>query len=168
VRHVLAVSDNDAALMREMFDIQHVTAVPTGVDLDYFERPKAQAEPTCDLVFTGSMNWMANIDGILWFAKEVLPLIRKRRPRCTVAVVGRNPVPAIVQLGKEDPLISVTGTVPDVRPYLWNSRVAIVPLRVGGGTRLKIYEAMAAGIPQVSTAVGAEGLTVHPGQDIQI
>jgi hypothetical protein len=119
------------------------------------------------MVFTGSMNWMANVDGILWFVKQSLPLIRKHRPECTLAIVGRNPVPEIVQLG-QDPLISITGTVTDVRPHLWNSRISIVPLRVGGGTRLKIYEAMAARIPQVSTTIGAEGLAVHPGQDIQI
>jgi len=74
----------------------------------------------------------------------------------------------MIQLGVEDPLIKITGTVPDIRPYLWGSAVAIVPLRIGGGTRLKIYEAMAARIPVVSTTIGAEGLTVHPPDDIRI
>lgn len=168
VRHVLAVSEGDAKLMREMFSIDHVSAIDTGVDLDYFQPPVDRAEPTCDLVFSGSMNWMANVDGILWFARQVLPLIRKQRPNCTLTIAGRNPVSEIVQLGRQDPLITVTGTVADMRPYLWNSRLAIVPLRIGGGTRLKIYEAMAARIPQVSTTIGAEGLAIHPGRDIEI
>src|SRR5579875_3061670 len=87
-------------------------------------------------------------------------------PDCSLAIVGRTPPPAIAELAQRDPSIHITGTVPDIRPYLWNSAVSIVPLRVGGGTRLKIYEAMAAGVPVVSTSVGAEGLAVTAGSDI--
>ena len=165
-KHVIAVSQTDARSMRELFGCERVTVVATGVDLDYFERPNS-SQAVADLAFTGSMDWMPNIDGMLWFTREVLPLIRRRRPDCRLAIVGRTPTPEIQNLAA-DPLITVTGTVPDVRPYLWGSRVAIVPLRVGGGTRLKIYEAMAAGIPQVSTTIGAEGLTANPGQDIDL
>jgi glycosyltransferase involved in cell wall biosynthesis len=82
--------------------------------------------------------------------------------------VGRTPPPKIADLPKGDPRIRVTGTVPDIRPYLWESAVSIVPLRIGGGTRLKIYEAMAAKTAVVSTTVGAEGLTIHPPDDIRI
>ena len=114
------------------------------------------------------MDWLPNVDGVLYFVREVLPLIRRRRPECTLAIVGRTPPPKISQLAAQDPRIRVTGTVPDIRPYLWGSGVAIVPLRIGGGTRLKIYEAMAAKIPVVSTTIGAEGLTVHPPGDIRI
>ena len=114
------------------------------------------------------MDWLPNVDGVLYFVREVLPLIRRRRPNCTLAVVGRTPVPKIWKLGAEDPRIRITGTVPDIRPHLWSSAVAIVPLRIGGGTRLKIYEAMAAKIPVVSTTIGAEGLTVNPPDDIRI
>ena len=114
------------------------------------------------------MDWLPNVDGVLYFVREILPLIRRCRPECTLAVVGRTPPPKILQLGAGDARIRITGTVPDIRPYLWGSTVAIVPLRIGGGTRLKIYEAMAAGIPVVSTTIGAEGLTVNPPEDIRL
>ena len=114
------------------------------------------------------MDWLPNVDGVLYFVRQILPLIRKHRPDTTLAIVGRTPPPKIAQLAAEDPRIQVTGTVPDIRPYLWNSAVAIVPLRIGGGTRLKIYEAMAAKIPVVSTTIGAEGLSVNPPHDIRI
>src|SRR6185437_13822916 len=119
-------------------------------------------------VFVGSMDWMPNSEGILWFVREVLPVIRRRLPECSLTVVGRKPSEEILQLANDDPHITVTGTVPDVRPYLWQSSVSIVPLRIGGGTRLKIYEAMAARSPVVSTTIGAEGLTVSDGEDIRL
>ena len=116
-----------------------------------------------DLVFLGSMDWLPNIDGVEYFVREILPLIRKSLPQCRLAIVGRSPSVATLALAKRDPGIQVTGTVPDVRPWLWGSKASIVPLRVGGGTRLKIYESMAAGTATVSTTIGAEGLDVsHP------
>ena len=109
------------------------------------------------------MDWMPNIDGVQYFVREILPLIRKRLPACTLAVVGRAPSAAIRALAEHDSAIQVTGTVADVRPWLWGAKVSVVPLRIGGGTRLKIYEAMAAGTANVSTSIGAEGLEVeHP------
>jgi glycosyltransferase involved in cell wall biosynthesis len=166
-KNIIAVSEVDAATMRSDYGVSRVTAVPTGVDLDYFA-PRDAREPATDLVFLGSMDWMPNIDGVQWFVNEVLPLIRRRRPDCSVAIVGRRPGAEIRRLADKDNRIEVTGTVADVRPYLWSARVSIVPLRIGGGTRLKIYEAMAARIPIVSTMVGAEGLDVRPGENILI
>lgn len=164
VGYTIAVSEVDAALMREMFGVSNVAAVPTGVDIDYFQpRP---VDPVADLVFVGSMDWRPNEDGVGWFAREILPLIRKQKPDCTVAIVGRNPSPEIRSLA--DNKVTITGTVPDVRPYLWGSKLSIVPLRIGGGTRLKIYESMAARTPVVSTSVGAEGLSYRDGEDILI
>ncbi len=165
--HVIAVSPADADLMREMYGAPRISEIPTGVDLDHFSPPEESPELS-DLVFLGSMDWMPNVDGVHHFVREVLPLIRQSRPGTTLTIVGRMPPPGIVDLGRADPGIRVTGTVPDVRPYLWGSAVSIVPLRVGGGTRLKIYESMAARIPVVATTVGAEGLEVHPGSDILI
>jgi glycosyltransferase involved in cell wall biosynthesis len=160
--NVIAVSDADARTMCDMFGTRDVSSVPTGVDIDYFRRPE-QTRPESDLVFVGSMDWMPNVDGVQFFVREILPLIRRERPECTLTVVGRVPPPEILALARSDNRIRVTGTVPDIRPFLWGSRVSIVPLRVGGGTRLKIYESMAAGVPVVSTTVGAEGLDVtHP------
>lgn len=166
--HVAAVSEQDAAAMRELFGIGHVTAIPTGVDIDTLTPPTPQPAKTADLVFVGSMDWLPNVDGIEWFAREVLPLIRHRRPDCSLTVVGRTPPPSIVALGKADERIRVTGTVPDIRPLLWSAAVSIVPLRIGGGTRLKIYESMAGRVPVVSTAVGAEGLDVRHPDNIRL
>ena len=171
--HIVAVSRTDADVMRRLFDVTRVTEIPTGVDIDYFLPGRTGASacqpvPTADLVFVGSMDWLPNVDGTLYFVREILPLIRRQRPATTLAIVGRTPPPKIAQLAAEDSGIRVTGTVPDIRPYLWNSAVSIVPLRIGGGTRLKIYEAMAAQIPVVSTTIGAEGLSVNPPEDIRI
>lgn len=167
VKRVVAVSEADSQTMRELFGVQDVPAVPTGVDTDYFAPPE-QAEPVADLVFLGSMDWMPNIDGVQHFYKEIWPGIVARRPETTLAIVGRRPSAAIVELSRLDSRITVTGTVDDVRPYLWGSKASIVPLRIGGGTRLKIYESMAAGLPCVSTTIGAEGLEIHPPDDIRI
>ena len=157
--------------MRRLFGVARVSEIPTGVNIEYFSPPEPRAshgaDLVFDLVFVGSMDWLPNVDGVQYFVREVLPSIRHRRPECTLAIVGRTPPPTVIQLA-EDPRIHVTGTVADIRPYLWSSAVAIVPLRIGGGTRLKIYEAMAAKIPVVSTSIGAEGLTVNPANDIRI
>lgn len=167
VRRVIAVSEVDSDTMRRLYGVQDVPFVPTGVDIDFFAPPPS-SEPKADLVFVGSMDWMPNADGAAWFASEVLPLIRRHRPECTVAIVGRKPAASLLELGKSDPRIVVTGTVPDVRPWLFGSAVSVVPLRIGGGTRLKIYEAMAAQVPVVSTSIGAEGLRVDDGRNIRI
>ena len=167
VRKVIAVSETDAALMQEWYGIKPTEAVPTGVDADYF-KVRSAVSPVADLVFVGALDWAPNIDGVDWFQREVLPLILRRRPDCAVAIVGRKPPRAIQELTARYPGIQVTGTVPDVRPWLWGSKVSIVPLRVGGGTRLKIFEAMAAGVPVVSTTVGAEGLGARDGDTIRI
>ena len=167
-KRIVAVSDGDARTMQSLYGVRGVAAVPTGVDVDYFAaRPKAPW-PATDLVFLGSMDWRPNIDAIRWFATDILPLIRRRRPECSLTIVGRNPTAEILRLAEVDPRIRVTGTVPDVRPYLRESAVSIVPLRIGGGTRLKIYEAMAAKVPVISTTIGAEGLDVRDGENIAL
>jgi len=167
VKNIIAVSEADAQKMRELYGVQHVAAVPTGVDLGYFQ-PTVEAQPVTDLVFVGSMDWMPNIDGAVWFVNEVLPLINRKVPGCSLAIVGRTPGREVTELAEREPGIRITGTVADVRSWLWESKVSIVPLRIGGGTRLKIYEAMAARTPVVSTAVGAEGLDITPGENILI
>jgi glycosyltransferase involved in cell wall biosynthesis len=164
--HVVAVSEADEQTMRNRFGIEQTSWVPTGVDFKYFERP-AGAACHRELVFVGSMDWMPNIDGVRWFLHQVLPLIRAKMPTCRLAIAGRNPSASILA-ESADPLIAVTGTVPEVRPFLWESAVSIVPLRIGGGTRLKIFEAMAAGTPVVSTTIGAEGLPLIHGETIRI
>lgn len=166
--HVIAVSEEDARLMREMFGVESISTISTGVDVEYFTPPSAPPEPRSGLVFVGSMDWLPNIDGMRFFHRQILPLIRKQAPGCRLTIVGRSPDAEIRQMAERDPMIEVTGTVPDVRPYLWRAAVSIVPLRIGGGTRMKIYEAMAARAPVVSTTVGAEGLRIDPPSDIRI
>lgn len=166
-RHVVAVSEEDARRMRSLFGVTRVSDVPTGVNIEHFA-PPANAQTKHDLVFVGSMDWMPNVDGMLYFISDVLPLIRRELAECRVAIVGRTPGKDILDAAARDPLITVTGTVPDTRPYLWESAVSIVPLRIGGGTRLKIYEAMAAKVPVVSTTVGAEGLPLESGRHVEL
>jgi glycosyltransferase involved in cell wall biosynthesis len=167
VKRVIAVSETDARMMREMFGIDDVPIAATGVDTEYFE-PRGPGDSVFDMVFVGSMDWLPNTDGMKFFTASILPLIRRRFPQCTLGIVGRTPDPDIVALAEADPKIIVTGTVPDVRQYLWTSKLSIVPLRIGGGTRLKIYESMAAACPVVSTSVGAEGLSVAHPQHIRL
>ena len=165
VRQVIAVSEADAARMRSLFGVERTGDVPTGVDVGYFA-PPLHSDSTIDLVFLGSMDWSPNVDGMLYFAEQVWPRITAQLPDCRLSIVGRTPPRGIQALAERDPRIQVTGTVPDVRPYLWSGKVSIVPLRIGGGTRIKIYEAMAAGLPVVSTTIGAEGLPLVHGETI--
>ena len=165
---VIAVSEADASALEELFGLSGVATVPTGVDIEYFAKPQDAREPECDLVFSGAMDWLPNVDGAHWFRHEILPLIRRERPGTTVTLAGRQPLGWMRQWAEADPLVRITGTVPDIRPYLWSGRVFIVPLRVGSGTRLKIYEAMAAGLPVVSTTIGAEGLPVRHPDEIRL
>ena len=111
------------------------------------------------------MDWLPNVDGVLFFSREILPLIREAEPDVVFTIVGRSPAPAVRRLAEEHG-IEVTGRVDDVRPYLAASAVNVVPLRIGGGTRLKIFEAMAAGRAVVSTSIGAEGLPTENGRHL--
>jgi polysaccharide biosynthesis protein PslH len=162
---VLAVSDQDAVTFEQRLypGALRVPAhvVRTGVDTRYFE-PRAEPEQPAHLVFTGSMDWLPNEDGMLHFVGDILPLIRKVEPGVTLSIVGRAPTPAVRRLAEEQG-VQVTGRVDDVRPYVASASVYVVPLRIGGGTRLKIFEAMAMGKAIVSTSIGAEGLPVTHG-----
>jgi polysaccharide biosynthesis protein PslH len=165
--HVIAVSATDAESMQREYQVASVGCVPTGVDLEYFSaslRPRQSRE----LVFVGSMDWMPNDDGVRWFASEIFSRIQERVAGARLTVVGRSPSAAMRELAARNSAIEVTGTVADVRPYLERAAVSVVPLRIGGGTRLKLYEAMAMGIPVVSTTIGAEGLPVRHGEQLLI
>jgi sugar transferase (PEP-CTERM/EpsH1 system associated) len=163
---VIAVSREDRDQMRQEYGLENVYDVPTGVDTAYF-RPSGRIETRPHhLVFTGSMDWLPNEDGIRYFTEQIMPRIKQSVPDVTLTVVGRDPYPSLVELSKRDPSVTVTGRVDDVRPYMEEAAVYIVPLRIGGGTRLKIYEAMAMEKPVVSTTIGAEGLPVTDGEEI--
>jgi glycosyltransferase involved in cell wall biosynthesis len=151
-----AVSDLDRARLQALAPEARLRVVPTGVDTVYFA-PNGAARVPGRLVFVGSMDWHPNEDAVLHFLAATLPRIRRARRDVSVVVVGRNPRPAL-RAAATAAGVTVTGTVDDVRPWLAEADVCVVPLRVGGGTRLKIFEALAMGLPVVSTAVGAEGL----------
>lgn len=163
---VVAVSREDSQMMQREYQVTAIDDVPTGVDTAFFRPRRAEPRDKLNLVFTGSMDWLPNEDAIRYFTTEIMPLIKQKLPAVTLTVVGRNPYPALVELSKQDPSIIVTGRVEDVRPYMERAAAYIVPLRIGGGTRLKIFEAMAMEKPIVSTSVGAEGLPVKPETDI--
>ncbi|MGE3275483.1 MAG: glycosyltransferase [Vicinamibacterales bacterium] len=164
---ILAVSDADRETFARLYDgvrAGDVHVVPTGVDTAYFAPEPAPAESRT-LVFTGSMDWLPNEDAMVWFCRDVLPAIRAGVPDVRLDIVGRAPTPAVVRLAAEAGVV-VTGRVEDVRPFIADAAVYVVPLRIGGGTRLKIFEAMAMGKPVVSTRVGAEGLPIEDGRHL--
>lgn len=172
---VVAVSDADRHTFGRLFPAalrQPVHVVPTGVDTAFFAPPSGDAGSTGpspagsrELVFTGSMDWLPNQDAMLFFCREVLPIVRRAEPGIRLSIVGRAPTPAVRKLADEAG-VRVTGRVDDVRPFMHEAAVYVVPLRIGGGTRLKIFEAMAMGKAVVSTTVGAEGLPVSSDEHI--
>jgi glycosyltransferase involved in cell wall biosynthesis len=162
--HVIAVSDTDRDLMADMIDPRHISVVPTGVDLSRFKNARSHHASRPVVLFLGSMDWEANIDGVEWFVENSWARIAEAVPDAQFRIVGRNPHPRITRLAGG--AIDVTGTVPSVVEHLAEAAVVVVPLRIGGGTRLKIFEAMAAGRAVVSTRIGAEGLEVTHDRDI--
>ena len=163
---VIAVSAEDREQMKHEYGAEAVFDVPTGVDTGFF-RPSGTVQPKPhSLVFTGSMDWLPNEDAIRYFVREIMPLIKTKLPGATLTVVGRNPPAALVDLSKDDPSLIITGRVDDVRPYIEAAAAYIVPLRIGGGTRLKIFEAMAMEKAVVSTTIGAEGLPLTDGVEL--
>lgn len=164
---VLAVSDTDRDTFQRLYPGQltaPVFTVATGVDTAFFA-PQEPQQPAPHLVFTGSMDWIPNEDAMTSFCQDVLPLVRATVPDVTLSIVGRAPTPAVQRLA-ELPGVAVTGSVDDVRPFMREAAVYIVPIRIGGGTRLKIFEAMAMGKAVVSTTIGAEGLPVSDGEHV--
>jgi sugar transferase (PEP-CTERM/EpsH1 system associated) len=164
---VLAVSDADRETFARLYPgtvRRPIEVVATGVDTQFFG-PASSAPSGRGLVFTGSMDWLPNEDAMLYFCRDILPLIRVQEPDVSVSIVGRAPTPAVQRLAIEHG-VAVTGRVDDVRPFMRDAAVYIVPLRIGGGTRLKIFEAMAMGKAVVSTTIGAEGLPVRDGEHV--
>ncbi len=164
---VIAVSERDAAFFRQHYGLGDVADIPTGVDLDFFSwalPPAADSQTPPTVVFTGSMDWEANIDGVTHFLDDVWPMVLKDMPQARFVVVGRRPPASLVARAQGLSGVSFTGFVDDVRPYVHAAHAFVIPLRVGGGTRIKAFEAMAMGCPVVSTTIGIEGLDVAPDQ----
>lgn len=163
--HILTVSEVDRDVFQRFVPPERISVLPTGVDLEYF-RPAPVFETDGLVIFVGSMDWRPNEDAILYFAREIFPEIARAYPQAKLRVVGRDPTSQIQRLTQFNSRVEVTGRVPDTRPHMAAAAVHVVPLRIGGGTRLKIYEAMAMGKAVVSTQVGAEGLPVKDGEHL--
>lgn len=151
--------------LRRIAPSARIAVIENGVDVSAFCPPQEAAGEVRKLLFVGLMDYYPNVQAAVEFAHRIWPRIREKFSGMALWIVGANPVPAVLELGKLEG-ITVTGTVPDVRPYYRDALAAIVPLRTGGGTRLKILEAMAAGVPVISTPLGAEGLAVTADENI--
>lgn len=158
---VIAVSDHDARRIGEWAGPSSVSVVENGVDTATFAPDPAAKVDRNEALFVGSLDWRPNQDAVLWFLDEVLPRLRALRPAATFTVVGRSPPSWLEEKVRGIAGATLAGSVPDVRPYVARAAVSVVPLRIGGGSRLKICEALSMGRPVVSTAVGAEGLAVE-------
>ena len=159
---VLATSERDARMIADLAPDVRCRILPNGVDLRAFV-PSAAPPESGTLVFTGTMDYLPNLDGIGWFLDEVFPLVLRSLPDATLFVVGKNPPPSLQRRASRN--VVVTGMVDDVRPWISRAMACIVPLRSGGGTRLKVLEAFAMGKPVVSTTIGCEGIDVVEGQE---
>lgn len=164
---VTAVSVADAEAMRG-WGIPEVPVVPNGVDLERYSGIRPSEVAGNELISVASLDWFPNADAIEYFSRDIFPIIRDAVPNSTLRIVGRRPSEALRAACSDVPGINFVGEVADVRPHLASASVVVVPLRIGGGSRLKILEALAAGKAVVSTSIGAEGLDLNPGKDVII
>ncbi|MFZ2487542.1 MAG: glycosyltransferase [Anaerolineae bacterium] len=168
---VIAVSDADRAALLELDPRLDVTVIPNGVDLDYYGTYRRENDAQAPdygpnaLVFTGKMDFRPNIDGVTWFANDVLPLVRRAVPDAQFVIVGKEPHPRVQALTQQ-PGVTVAGFVPDIRAHIAAAAVYVAPLRMGGGTRLKVLEAMAMRRALVSTQLGSEGFSLQDGREV--
>jgi glycosyltransferase involved in cell wall biosynthesis len=159
---VIAVSPLDAALLRRIAPAARYTVIPNGVDTRAFPFRQTPSASPPELLFTGTMDYRPNVDAMLWFGEAIWPRLRQARPDLRCQIVGKAPDPRLRALAARQPGLVVTGMVPEVQPYLARAAVYVVPMRMGSGTRLKVLEAMAAGVPVVSTRLGIEGIGTGP------
>jgi polysaccharide biosynthesis protein PslH len=165
--HVITVSPKDEETIAREFDVEHLSCIPTGVDTDLFH-PMNTPLRSGRLAFVGSMDWYPNEDSMVWFLNDIYPRIHARVPEVSLSIVGRLPSARLREIASKQPGVEISGRVPDVRPYLAEAEIVLVPLRIGGGTRIKIPEAMAMAKAVVSTRIGAEGLPFLRGREILI
>jgi len=158
------VADRDAAVIRQLCPRLSVRVIPNGVNPDFLSYKSAPAGNTFQLVFTGTLDYEPNVDAVLWFTQQILPLIRRDIPAAQLHVIGRNPTPKIHELASQNPAVTVTGFVPDLRPALAAAAVYVCPLRLGAGLKNKVLEAMAMGLAIVTTTEGASGNAGRDGQ----
>jgi glycosyltransferase involved in cell wall biosynthesis len=163
---VIAVSTRDADVLKQRYGLRRVERIDTGVDLAYFHLLPPPARVRADtIVFSGVMDSPANIDGVSFLMNDIWPHVARVRPDARALIVGRNPLPSLVATARQRGLPWIfTGSVADIRPHVAEGDVSIIPLRVGSGTRIKAFEAMAMGRPVVATRLGVEGLDIEPGR----
>lgn len=163
----LTVSELDTQMLITRSPLAHCAVVENGTDTYYFHPSENEPEPNT-LVFAGSLDWYPNVSGIRFFVRQVWPILKQQRPGVKLYIAGRSPAPAIVQLAHSDPAIELVPDPVDIRPWVWKSAVFVCPIIDGGGTRLKILDALAMGKAMVSTTIGAEGLAVKPGEHLLV
>jgi glycosyltransferase involved in cell wall biosynthesis len=164
---VVFVSEADATLAKERFQLQHAAVVENGVDVKSYGVVRPQPGSRW-ILYMGSMDWRPNLDAVELLLSEIFPRVRQDLPEAGLRLVGRKPPASLVRRVQRMPNVELHADVPDVKPLLAQCGVMAVPLRVGGGSRLKILEALAAGLPVVSTTIGAEGLHLTPGDDFTL
>jgi len=162
----VAVSPDDARLMRERFGARSPEVVDNGVDTDYFRPQRDVDRDPAKLLFLGSLDWRPNLDAVSLLLNDIFPQVRAKNPAATLALVGRRPPDWLKARAARTPGVRLFADVPDVRPFLATCGMLVVPLRLGGGSRLKILEALATATPVVSTRVGVEGLYLTAGRDL--
>ncbi|MGH7278663.1 MAG: TIGR03087 family PEP-CTERM/XrtA system glycosyltransferase [Candidatus Rokuibacteriota bacterium] len=162
----LVVTRHEEEILRSLAPFAPTTVIPNGVDLEYFvPAPEPSDEPT--IVFTGAMDYFPNVDAVTYFTREIFPEVRRSVPHARFQIVGKNPVPAVRRLAAA-PGVDVTGSVPDVRPFLQRASIAVAPLRVAQGVQNKILEAMAMGLPVVASSKAHQGLDAARGRDLLV
>ncbi len=163
----LAVSQLDGETLQAIDPQAHFHVVENGTDTEYFHPSDAEPEANT-LVFAGSLDWSPNVTGIRFFAREIWPALKQQRPGLRLTLAGRNPAAEIVRLAKSDPAIELIADTPDIRPCVWKAAVFVCPIIDGGGTRLKILDALAMGKAVVTTTVGSEGLALGNNRGVLI
>ena len=167
-RASVLVSENEAALFRRLAPDAKIHAIGNGVDTDPHGSGAPANNDKDSIIFTGVMDYFPNVDGVQWFANEILPLVARKRPEAEFIIIGKNPAPAVRKLAGKSARVKVTGYVPDIKKYLSSAAVAVAPLRIARGIQNKVLEAMAAGVPVVATTPASEGIDARPGADLLI
>jgi glycosyltransferase involved in cell wall biosynthesis len=165
---VLAVSEEDRRALIQAGAPPGITVIPIAIDTDEQAQVRHSPNGLPHILHIGTMYWPPNIDGMTWFLDEIYPLIQRAIPEVRCTLVGARPPASLIEYSRKDPSVTVTGYVEDPLPYLEQASLMVVPLRAGGGMRVKILNALSQGIPMVSTTVGCEGIELQNGRDILI
>jgi glycosyltransferase involved in cell wall biosynthesis len=163
----LTVSELDKQTLLARNPRAHCHVVENGTDTDYFHPSETPPEPNT-IVFAGGLSWYPNVSGIQYFARDIWPLLKRQCPGIRWYLAGRSPAEAVIRIAKSDPDITLIPDPEDIRPWIWKAAVFICPIIDGGGTRLKILDALAMGKAVVSTTIGAEGLDLKPGEHLLV